>query len=205
MKRSAPSALRNRAPILDVVRPLLPSSGAVLELACGSGEHATFLAAALPGLRWQPTDVDPAAIASTNAHRAEVGTENLLPAALLDASAPTWPIADALGPLAAILAVNVIHIAPWAVTAGVFAGAAQHLGPDGVLITYGPYRFAGAFSAPSNQAFDADLRTRDPSWGVRDVDDLDALATSRALVRTMTIALPANNHVLVFRRRAALT
>jgi SAM-dependent methyltransferase len=205
VKRSAPSALRNREPILAELRTILPARGAVLELACGSGEHATYFAAALPGLTWQPTDVDPDALTSTNAHRAELGdaAPNLRPAVHLDARAPAWPVAEALGPLAAIVAINVIHISPWSATEGLVAGAARHLTPDGALVTYGPYRFGGAFTAPSNAAFDESLRARDPAWGVRDVDDLDALAAAHGLVRRATIALPANNHLLVFRRARA--
>lgn len=194
-KRTAPAAARNREPILEVLRRVLPPRGLVLELASGSGEHAIYFAAALPGLTWQPTDVSADAVASVAAWRDEAGLPNLRPPLPLDATAP-WPVERA----DAVIAINLIHIAPWAVAEAVFAGAARVLVDDGALITYGPYRFAGAFTAPSNAAFDADLRARDPAWGVRDVVDLDALATRCGLTRVETVALPANNHVLVWRR-----
>lgn len=195
MKRTAPAAARNREPILEVLRRVLPPRGLVLELASGSGEHAIHFAAALPDLTWQPTDVSPEAVASVAAWRDEAALPNLRPPLVLDATAP-WPVERA----DAVVAINLIHIAPWAVAEAVFAGAARVLVGDAPLITYGPYRFAGAFTAPSNAAFDADLRARDPAWGVRDVVDLDAAAAHVGLARVQTVALPANNHVLVWRR-----
>lgn len=195
MKRTAPAAARNREPILEVLRRVVPPRGLVLELASGSGEHAVHFAAALPDLTWQPTDVSPEAVASAAAWRDEAALPNLRPPLLLDATAP-WPVER----VDAVVAINLIHIAPWAVAEAVFAGAARTLVGEGPLITYGPYRFAGAFTAPSNAAFDADLRARDPAWGVRDVVDLDAAAAQVGLTRVETVALPANNHVLVWRR-----
>jgi SAM-dependent methyltransferase len=156
MKRSAPSALRNRAPILEVLRRVLPAEGVVLELASGTGEHAVHFAAALPGLTWQPSDPSPEARASIAAWRAEAALPNLRPPLPLDVVAP-WPLDD-VAPLAAIVCINMIHIAPWAATEALFAGAARALAPGAPLVTYGPYRFGGAFTADSNAAFDADLR-----------------------------------------------
>lgn len=200
MKRSAPSAQRNRDPILAVLRDVLPPTGTVLEVACGSGEHAVHFAAAFPALTWVPSDLDPAARASTDAWAAEAGLANLHPAIAVDVGAPHagWP-----GPveLAAIVAINLVHIAPWSVAVGLFDGAAARLAPGGVLVTYGPYRFAGGFTAPSNAAFDADLQRRNPAWGVRDVEALEALGAARGLTCAAPIALPANNHALVFRRQ----
>lgn len=194
MKRTAPAAARNRDPILEVLRRVLPPRGLALELASGTGEHAVHFAAALPGLTWQPSDPDAGAVASVAAWRDEAALPNLRPPLQLDVTAP-WPV-DRVD---AIVCINMIHIAPWAATEALFAGAARTL-TDGPLVTYGPYRFDGAFTAPSNAAFDADLRARDPGWGVRDVVDLDAVARAVGLRRDETVALPANNHALVWRR-----
>ena len=197
-RRYAPATARNRAPILEVLRRVLPAEGVVLELASGTGEHAVHFAAALPGLTWQPSDPSPEARASIAAWRAEAALPNLRPPLPLDVVAP-WPLDD-VAPLAAIVCINMIHIAPWAATEALFAGAARALAPGAPLVTYSPYRFGGAFTADSNAAFDADLRARDPRWGVRDIDDLTALAASHAIARVETVELPANNHALIWRR-----
>jgi Protein of unknown function (DUF938) len=195
VKRSSPAAERNREPILAVLRTALPADGLVLELASGSGEHAVHFAAGLPHLRWQPTDADAEARASIAAWRDEAALANLLPPLALDVTAP-WPIERA----DAIVCINMIHIAPWAATEALFAGAARLLPPGAPLVTYGPYKFEGEFTAPSNHDFDQSLRSRDPRWGVRDVVELDREAARHGLVRRETLALPANNHALVWRR-----
>jgi SAM-dependent methyltransferase len=198
VRRHAPATLRNREPILGVLRELLPEGARVLEVASGTGEHAAAFARALPGVTWQPSDVDPGALASIEAWRKEAGAPpNLRPAIALDAAAPPW----GMGPVEAVVAINLVHIAPWPTVEGLFEGAAQSLGQGGVLFLYGPYRFDGAFTAPSNAAFDASLRAEDPAWGVRDVADLTELALLSDLAREAVVAMPANNHVLVFRRR----
>jgi SAM-dependent methyltransferase len=198
VKRHAPATLRNRAPILAVLRPLLPAGGVVLEVASGSGEHAVFFAEGLPEVIWQPSDRDAESLASIEAHRAEAGLANLRAPLLVDAAAEAWPIARA----AAVVAINMIHIAPWAACEGLVRGAARILTEGGVLVLYGPYRVAGAPFAASNEDFDASLRARDPAWGVRALDDVTALAAAAGLVREAVIAMPANNHVVVFRRGA---
>ena len=194
MKRFAPATLRNREPIRDVLARELPASGTVLELASGSGEHAVFMAAAFPHLAWRPTDLDPDALASIAAWRAEAALPNLCEPLRLDVCDPHWPLSEA----AAITCCNMVHISPWEATLGMFAGAARLLASGALLYLYGPYRFNGAFTAPSNEAFDRSLRSRDPSWGVRDVTDLEAAASGFALREV--ISMPANNHSLVFRR-----
>ncbi|MEZ4364540.1 MAG: DUF938 domain-containing protein [Kofleriaceae bacterium] len=196
MKRSSPAAVRNREPLLEALRPRLPAAGLVLEIASGSGEHAVHFAAGLPALDWQPTDHDEAALASVAAWRAEHALPNLRAPLRLDVAAPVWPVPAA----DAIFCANMIHIAPWEAAEGLFAGAARTLAPGASLLTYGPYRFDGAFTAPSNEAFDASLRQRDPRWGVRDVTDLRALAVREGLELVEQVALPANNHLLTFRR-----
>lgn len=195
MKRSAPSALRNRAPILEVLDEVLPGRGLVLEIASGTGEHAAHFAAARPDLTWQPSDPDPDNRASIAAWRDEAALPNLRPPLALDVTAP-WPVDAA----AAIVCINMIHIAPWEAALALFAGAARVLPAGGPLVTYGPYRFGGVFTAPSNAAFDADLRGRDPRWGVRDVSDLEAAAAAVGLALIGTFGLPANNHAIVWRR-----
>ncbi len=195
MKRHAPAAIRNREPILGVLREELPP-GKVLEIASGSGEHASFFARELPDRSWQPSDASDEALASIEAYRADGGPANLLPALRLDAAAGDWPVDD----VAAIVCINMIHIAPWRACEGLFAGAGRHLASGAPLVLYGPFRFHGAFTAPSNAAFDAGLREQNPEWGVRDVDDLDAPARRHGFVRQRIVSLPANNHAIVFRR-----
>src|SRR4051812_18494002 len=167
----APSAARNCAPILEALRPQLPRSGTVLEIASGTGEHVAHFAAAMPALIWQPTDPEPERRLSIGAWTA--GLPNVRPACDLDAASPDWPIERA----DAVLCINLIHIAPWAVAAGLVAGAARVLPPGGLLALYGPYRRRGQAMEPGNEAFDADLRRRDPSWGLREVEEVAALAS----------------------------
>jgi SAM-dependent methyltransferase len=191
----APAVARNRQPILAVLRRVLPAAGLVLEVASGSGEHAAFFAAALPHLNWQPSDPDPLARASIAAFREAAAAANLMPPLELDAAAP-WPALRA----DAVLCINMIHIAPWSACEGLMAGAAGALAPGGVLYLYGPYREGGSHTAPSNAAFDADLRARDLRWGVRDLGEVIALARRHGLAHRETVVMPANNRSVVFRR-----
>lgn len=193
MKRFAPATERNREPIREVLARVLPATGTVLELASGSGEHAVAFARAFPDLTWQPSDPEPAALASIAAWRAEAGLANLAAPIALDVCGE-WP---ALRP-DAIACINMVHISPWEASVALFAQAGQRLGA-GPLYLYGPYRFGGAFTAPSNAEFDRSLRARDPRWGVRDVDELVALAEANGLALVETVAMPANNHSLIFR------
>lgn len=199
MKQHRAATDRNAEPIREVLERLLPTGARVLEVASGSGQHAVHMARAFPAVDWQPTDRDREALASIDAYAAEAALPNLRPALALDVVSGPWPE----GPFDVVFCVNMVHIAPWAASEGLFAGASRVLAREGMLVTYGPYRFGGAFTAPSNAEFDASLRARDPSWGVRDVDDLDALASQCGLERSETVAMPANNHVLVYRRRAS--
>jgi SAM-dependent methyltransferase len=190
---------RNRDPILEVLRRVLPPSGLVLEIASGTGQHVTYFARALPALRWQPSDASSAHLESIRAWSVASGTDNIMSPVLLDVEREPWPVAEA----DAILNINMIHIAPWSATEALFQGAARLLPASGVLYLYGPYKRGGQHTAPSNQTFDDRLRGEDPSWGVRDIDDLEVLATSVGFEPGEIIAMPANNFSLVYRRAAA--
>jgi SAM-dependent methyltransferase len=195
--RSAPAAMRNREPILTVLRDHLPPSARVLEIASGTGEHAVWFSRALPTLTWQPTDQDEAALLSIAAWRDTARLPNLLPPLHLDAAAETWPVAQA----DAVVAINLVHIAPWETTQGLIAGAVRVLTSGGLLFLYGPFRENGMHTGAGNAAFDADLRARNPSWGIRDLDEVTALARPLGLDTPERIAMPANNLTVVFRRR----
>jgi SAM-dependent methyltransferase len=168
----------------------------VLEVASGSGEQVAEFARAFPKLLWQPSDADPAALASIEAWRTEAPAFNLLPPVQLDASALGWPIASA----EAVVCINMAHISPWSATEGLMRAAGRVLDPGGPLYLYGPYRQAGVETAPSNEAFDRSLKDRNPEWGLRQVADVGAAAAEHGLVLERTIAMPANNLSLVFRR-----
>lgn len=196
MKRTSPAAARNREPILRVLDRVLPAEGLVLEVGSGSGEHAVFAAPRLPGRCWQPTDVDPEALASIQAWIDELPADSLLAPRHFDARERPWPFRD----LAAVVAINVIHISPWEVCEGLVQGAAATLRADGVLYFYGPFRIEGRHTAPSNEAFDASLREQDPSWGVRDLADVRTLASRHGLEEKGVFPMPANNFSVAFDR-----
>jgi len=195
-RRHAPATARNRDPIAAVLGDELPPSGLVLEVASGTGEHAIHFAGLFPALDWQPTDPDDVSRESISAWRDAVGAANLRAPVRLDAAAPDWPLDDA----DAILCINMVHISPWEATLGLLDGAARLLPSGGPLILYGPYLRDGVETAPSNLAFDADLKIRNPAWGLRDVAAMDDAAGARALSRTRLVEMPANNLMLVYRR-----
>lgn len=192
-----PATRRNRDPILAALGRVLPSSGLVLEIASGSGEHAAYFARRLPGILWQPSDRDPDLIASIVAHAAASGAPNLRAPLLLDVRYPEWPVAAA----AAVVAVNMIHVAPWGDCLALLAGAARLLPPDGPLFLYGPFRRDGRHTAPSNAAFDRSLRAQNPGWGVRDLEAVADAADACRLALGEIIEMPANNLGVAFRRR----
>jgi cyclopropane fatty-acyl-phospholipid synthase-like methyltransferase len=193
---TSPSVARNRDPILSVLRRVLPPTGQVLEIASGTGEHAVHFAAALPHLTWQPSDRDEQALKSIAAYRAAAGLPNLLAPLVLDAAAPEWPV----GRADAIVAINMVHISPWRATEGLMVGAGRILPPRGVLYLYGAYKEKGADTASSNEAFDLDLRRRNPEWGIRDLEAVADLAREHGLELSERVQMPANNLSLVFRR-----
>jgi len=194
---SSPATARNRGPILEVLRRALPETGRVLEIAAGAGEHAAHMAKALPGVEWQPTDAEPLALGSIRAWREAAGTPNLLDPRVLDVTDPAdWP-EDAYE---AVVCINMVHISPWVATEGLMEGAARVLTLGGLLYLYGPFREGGRHTAPSNEAFDASLKARDPAWGVRDLEEVVALARRHGLALAERVGMPANNLSLLFRR-----
>jgi SAM-dependent methyltransferase len=191
-----PHVVRNREPILAVLRRVLPAQGLVLEIASGSGEHAAYFAKELPALTWQPSDPDEAALASIAAHRIDAALANLLAPLRLDVTANDWPV----GRVDVVMCNNMIHISPWAATEGLMAGAERVLSPGGILFLYGPYKIGGRHTASTNQAFDEDLRQRNPGWGIRDLADVTVLAQRHGFAAPETIEMPANNLSVIFRR-----
>ncbi|MEJ8855259.1 DUF938 domain-containing protein [Variovorax robiniae] len=192
---SSPAAERNGQPILDVLRRLLPAEARVLEIASGTGQHAAFFAAAMPGWQWQPSDGDATSLDSIDAWRTDAA--NVLPPVALDVMAADWPVQ---GPFDAVFCANMLHISPWATCAALMQGAARLLKPDGLLVTYGPYLQDGVVTAPGNIAFDASLRDRNPAWGIRRVEDVAREAEAAGFLLNEKVAMPANNLVLAFVR-----
>ncbi|MEH2510976.1 SAM-dependent methyltransferase [Nitrobacteraceae bacterium AZCC 1564] len=192
----APATLRNREPILDVLRGVLPASGLVLEIASGSGQHVVYFAQHFPHLTFQPSDPDAAALQSIPAWTHDAGVTNVLPPVMLDATSNNWPVATA----DAMICINMIHIAPWRACEGLLRGAGRLLRPGSPLYLYGPYRRADVATAPSNDAFDAALKSRDPKWGLRDLETVAKLAASEGFSAPAITEMPANNLSVVFRR-----
>lgn len=195
-RETAPAAERNRQPILDVLVRVLPPRGLVLEVGSGTGQHVVHFARALPGLDFQPTEMDLARHASIHAWLAAEALPNVRPPLALDLTQHPWPVAAA----DAVVCINVIHIAPWPVTLALMAGAGAILPAGGVLVTYGPYLRGGQHTAPSNQAFDTSLRARNPLWGVRDIDQVADAARHAGLHLDEAVPMPANNFTLVWRK-----
>jgi SAM-dependent methyltransferase len=188
------AADRNKDPILAVLRSALPASGRVLEIASGTGQHVCHFAAALPGLRWQPTEPDAGSRDAIVTRIRETGLTNIDAPMALDVHEPRWPVGTDLD---AILCINMIHISPWSSTTALCSGAARHLRPGGLLVTYGPYLENGT-AVRSNLDFDASLQRRDASWGLRDLDDVTRVAAELGLVRRQIVRMPANNLSVVF-------
>jgi SAM-dependent methyltransferase len=196
-RQFSPSAARNSRPIREVLEKVLPRSGIALEIGSGTGEHIVCFANALPGLLWQPSDPDPASRASIAAWIAAEGLANVRAPVAIDVREAVWGVEDE-APFGALISLNMIHIAPWQAALGLLAGAGRLLRPDGMLYLYGPFMRSGAHTAPSNAAFDADLKRRDPHWGVRDTDDLVREAAPHKLELREVIEMPANNLSLAF-------
>jgi len=199
---SASATQRNREPIATVLRRVLPPAGTVLEIASGTGEHAVWFAANLPGVVIQPSDPDEEHRASIAAWTRFTGVANVHAPLAIDVEAAGWETGEGVPrDVAAILCINMIHISPWAATLGLMRGAGALLPPGGVLYLYGAYKRGGGHTAPSNASFDASLRARDPEWGVRDLEAVTAAASDAGLAPESVIEMPANNLSVILRRR----
>jgi len=196
-RRSAPAAARNVAHIIAVLEQWLPPRGSVLEVASGTGEHVVAFARHFPDLKWQPSDANPDALRSIAAWREVHPSNNLLSPVVIDARDREWPLECA----DAIVSINMVHISAWAAALGLLDGAARLLGSGAPLILYGPWIEQGVATAPSNLAFDADLRARDREWGLREVETFAAAASERGLMLAERRTMPANNLMLLLRRR----
>ena len=194
--QTAPAAERNKEPILAVLKRVLPPTGFAVEIASGTGQHVAHFAAALRGWTWQPTEIDAQMHESIKGWLAETGVGNVKPPLTLDVCGHCWPVDRA----DAVLCINMIHIAPWQATEGLLAGCGRLLGQGGLLYLYGPYRRFGRHTAPSNEAFDASLRERDPQWGVRDLETVVETAELRGFSLSEVVEMPANNLSVVFAR-----
>jgi len=199
-RRHSPAAERNGAPILLELQRRLPEQGLMLEIASGTGQHAASLSAGLPGWQWQPTDFDTDALPSIRAWCA--GMPRVRSPIRLDVLGRPWP-PEVPQSVDAVFCANMIHIAPWACTTALMQGAARHLAPQGLLVTYGPYLEDGVQTAPGNVAFDADLRARDSAWGLRQLAAVAAEARAAGLQLRDRVAMPANNLLLVWARAGA--
>jgi SAM-dependent methyltransferase len=192
---NAPAAERNKEPILAVLRRVLPETGLVLEIASGTGQHIVHFARELPGLKWQPSDPDPEMHGSIKAWIVRTGLRNVRDPLTLEVCSAAWPShADA------VLCINMIHIAPWTATAGLMSGASRLLRKAGLLYLYGPYRRYGQHTSASNEAFDRDLRLRNPEWGVRDLESVAEVAANWHFALEDVVEMPANNLSVIFRR-----
>ena len=198
------AAERNAAPILSAMRPHLPARGRALEIASGSGQHGAHFAAALPEWQWQPSDWQGDAFASINQWAAAAGASNVQLPVLLDVRATAWPMESPVfgRDFDLVFCANMLHIAPWPCCAGLMQGAARHLRPGGLLVVYGPFVETDTPTAPSNQAFDADLRRRNPEWGLRHLDAVCQEASHAGFALQARHAMPANNLLLVFGQAA---
>ncbi len=194
----ASAAERNKGPILEVLRRVLPENGLILEIASGTGQHVLHFAAALPELTWQPSDADPEMRKLISANVGAVNLSNINTVLELDVLKTPWPVSEA----DALLCINMIHISPWAATVALFDGARDTLSAEDVLFLYGPYRRDDRHTAPSNEAFDASLRSRDPQWGVRDLVEVERTAELAGYILEEVVAMPANNFSVIFRKTA---
>ena len=198
-RRHAPATERNRAPILDVLRQVLPSPGVILEAASGSGQHGARFAPEFPDHFWAPSDIDPGALAAIDAWRGAGEVGNILPARALDSAAPHWPVDDIADKLVAIFNANMIHIAPWTAAEGLLAAAGRLLPAQGILFLYGPFLRNGQAISKNDRQFDQSLRARNSSWGLRDLDQVIESAAANGLALDRQFDMPAGNLSLIFR------
>ncbi len=209
-RQYAPATERNREPILEVLLQVLPESGTILEIASGTGEHAVFFASRLRDCLWLPTDANPQSRASIIAWTEHNVCDNVYPPQHLDVREPVWVVENSSfdwlskKPIVAIVNINMIHISPWSACLGLMAGAGRILKTGGILYLYGPFKQSGKLEAPSNTAFDEYLRAENPEWGVRNLDDVVAVASAQNLTLKQIYQMPANNLSVVFQRSTAI-
>lgn len=196
----APATDRNREPIAAVLERFVPAPPvpvSALEVSSGTGQHVSYFASRFPNVRFQPTERDPSMFESIRAWAEDSDVDNVALPLELDAEVHPWPVED----IDLVININMIHIAPWTACLGLLDGASAVLKPGGVLFMYGPYKVGGSHTAPSNEAFDREfLRARDPNWGLRDLDEVVAEARARGLDHQETVAMPANNLSVIYRR-----
>ncbi|MDP6563684.1 MAG: DUF938 domain-containing protein [Alphaproteobacteria bacterium] len=202
IRRHAPSVLRNREPILRVLRRVLPPAGAILETASGSGEHVAWMAPRLPRHQWAPSEADPTALPGIDLWAAGAAADNILPARHLDVTWAEWPVADLGDDLVAVTSLNLIHIAPWSVCEGLLAGAARILPAGGLFFLYGPFRRGGRVLSGGDREFDQSLKQRDPDWGLRDLERVISKAEDEGLSFEESVEMPSGNLSVIFRGRA---
>lgn len=195
-RETAPAPERNQQPILEVLARVLPPRGLVLEIGSGTGQHVAHFAKALPGLTFQPSEMDLERHPSIEAWAAAASLSNVKPPLAIDVTQRPWVVSAA----DAVVCINVIHISPWETTLALMAGAGAILPAGGVLVTYGPYLRGGVHTSRSNDAFDASLRATNPLWGVRDIDEVAEVAARHGLALDEVVPMPANNFTLVWRR-----
>jgi SAM-dependent methyltransferase len=193
----SPSAERNKGPIADVLRLIVPAQGVVLEVSSGTGQHVVHFAREMPHLTWQPSERDEEALRSIQQWVATEALANVRAPLRLDVMEQPWPVSDA----DAVLCLNMIHIAPWPASEALIRGASAILAPGGIFFLYGPFRRNGAHTAPSNEAFDRQLQSRNPQWGVRNLEDVAAYAAAHGFGAPDVYEMPANNLSVVFRKR----
>jgi Protein of unknown function (DUF938) len=198
LRRYAPATDRNREPILAILRQVLPPTGTILEISSGTGEHGVFMAPQLAPRHWLPSDPNPDARLSIAAWQQSAPCDNIYPPIDLDASSDQW-LVESKEPITAIVNINMIHIAPKDAYLGLFAGAQRLLPIDGILYLYGPFKQGGIHTAPSNADFDQSLRSQNPAWGIRDLEEITAVAHSHNLELQQVYQMPANNLSVVFK------
>ncbi len=200
-RRYADATQRNRQPILEVLRRVLPPEGNILEIASGTGQHAVFFASELVSHHWYPSDPDPRLRDSIEAWRNHNPRENLHPPLDIDATTSCWSIENEKIPINAIVNINMIHIAPWKACLGLMAGANRILSPGAILYLYGPYKRNGQHTAESNERFDRSLRSQNSQWGVRNLEDVVAVAEADDLALQEVVTMPANNLSVIFQKQ----
>jgi cyclopropane fatty-acyl-phospholipid synthase-like methyltransferase len=196
MKRFSPAAERNKSPIVEVLKNVLPQEGRILEISSGSGQHVVFFAEAFPDLTWQPSELEQESLESIGAYIGDSGLKNINQPILIDAVDTDWHNQD----VAAVINCNMIHISPWPSCIGLFRGASQVLKRDGVLFLYGPFLIEGQPTAPSNLEFDASLRYRNPEWGIRQLESVIEVGKEHGFILTGVVSMPANNYSVVFKK-----